>query len=130
MSLTQLLFIVLAFVGLSVLAIVITLRKSKRVKRFLLAHPEAIWVWYRGPKKGVLLFGEVDNSRGIDFNFKSNGRGLLVLPGPVRVQISYYNSSNIKKTSFTQILQFTALSDKEYSLVVDEQNKIMRALTL
>lgn len=126
------LFLVLLLILLTAgaVAVVIIQRKQSQVKRFLKKHPESVWVWYHGPKDGVLVFSAIEGRRGIHFKLRDNRRGLLVLPGPIKVQISYYNSTAIKTTSFTQTLQFTAMPDRRYALMIDEKNRIMRALTL
>ena len=122
------LIIVFLLVGLSILGIYLNYRKKTRVDRFAASNPTVSWIWYSGPKSGVLLFNEVEDQRGMEFTSIDGRRGLVVLPGSVQVQISYYNSEDIKGTNFTQTLQFTALPEKNYFLQVDEVNRIMRVL--
>ena len=123
-----LLIIVFVVVVLGVLGILSSTQKGARARRFASKHPEAIGVFYSGPANGKVVFSAFEIGSGMDCMFKDDVPGLIVLPGPIRVKVSYSNSENVERTSFTQTLQFTAVQGKEYLLDIDESFKVMRVI--
>ena len=107
------------------LGILLSLLKKVKVKRFNSKNPEAVWVRYQGPADARVLIKMIEGTLGLDFDFNVNERGFIVLPGPVCVQVTYHSGADMKDEGFTQILQFTATAGKDYSLEIDEENRIM-----
>lgn len=120
--------IVFGVVLLIILGLYLNYRKNTKVDRFAAKHPEAVWIWYDGPKSGVLILDGIERSQGLEFDSPDGRRGFVVLPGPVQVQVSYYNVEDIEGSSFTQTLQFTAVSNRNFFLQVNEKNRIISVL--
>ena len=121
------LIVVFVIVVLGFLGILLSLRKDVRFKRFLKKHPDAIWVWYNGPSDSKINFESFEVGTGISFELSLNKRGIIVLPGPICVRISY-SKPNSQGTAFTQTLQFTAVFGKEHILEVDDDFQVMRVI--
>ena len=119
------LVIIFVLAAISVLMIVLSHRKNADVKRFTRKNPDAIWVHYYGDSTTNLSFSEIEEKRGIAFDYNPGKRGIVVLPGPVRIQITYFNILDKEGTSFTQLIQFTATKGLKYSIEVDEANRII-----
>jgi len=119
-----LLIIVFIVVVLGFIGILFSLRKSTRIKRFIKKHPNAVWVYYSGPSDSKISFDSFETGTGLSFNLGPEKRGLVVVPGPICVKISFSMPS--ADTVFSQTVRFTAVQDKCYTLEVDESHRIMR----
>ena len=128
MDSTALLTTIAIAVAMAVLNIALFQYRNTQFKRFTRKHPEVVWVWYSGPAKGNVHSYTMIEGQGMGFTLNAKKRGLVVLPGPIRVDISYYNHQKGKKTSFTQTVQFTAVPERRHFLLIDEENRIMQVL--
>jgi len=120
-----LLIILFAVAFLGFIGIVLSLRKAARVKRFARRHRDAVWVFYRGPNDSKVTFGAFESGVGMSFDFSPDKRGIIVLPGEIRLTITFSREAP-DGFAFTQTLQFTALRDKSYILEADEAHRVMR----
>ena len=125
---STLLFIISIVVVLGFIGILLSLRKSVRIKRFTRKHPDAVWVHYSGPSDSRISFDSFETGNGMSFDLGPDKRGIVVLPGPICVKISFSMPSSGDNV-FTQTVRFTAVRDKSYTLEVDENHRIMRVFT-
>ena len=125
---STLLIIVFAVAALGLCGILLSIGKSAGIRRFTKKHPDAVWVLYSGPKDSRVTYDNFETGTGMSFDFGPEKRGILVSPGEIRLKISYAVSTN-EDAAFTQILQFTAVKDKSYTLEVDESHRVMRVFS-
>jgi len=120
-----LLIIIFVVVVLGFIGILLSMRKSARIKRLTRKYPNAVWVYYSGPSDSKISFDSFESGTGSSFDFGPEKRGIVVLPGPICVKVSFSMPSS-DHAVFTQTVRFTAVHDKSYTLEVDENHRIMR----